>query len=78
MKNNLFFMAQEYKISQTVAAKVAEFFSMRLFDSVMMKAADVNNDGEVNAIDASLVLAYYAHISTGGTLSLKDFISDKV
>ena len=44
----------------------------------MMKAADVNDDGEVNAIDASLVLAYYAHISTGGTLSLKDFISDKV
>ena len=46
--------------------------------SSMMQAADVNDDGEVNAIDASLVLAYYAHISTGGTLSLKDFISDKV
>jgi len=46
--------------------------------SSMMKAADVNDDGEVNAIDASLVLAYYAHISAGGTLSLKDFISDKV
>ena len=46
--------------------------------SSMMKAADVNDDGEVNAIDASLVLAYYAHISIGGTLSLKDFISDKV
>ena len=44
----------------------------------MMKAADVNDDGEVIAIDASLVLAYYAHISTGGTSSLKDFISDKV
>ena len=48
------------------------------FTEEQMKAADVNDDGEVNAIDASLVLAYYAHISTGGTLSLKDFISDKV
>ncbi len=36
MKNNLFFMAQEYKISKSVATKVAEFFSMRLFDSVEM------------------------------------------
>jgi hypothetical protein len=46
--------------------------------SPMMKAADVNDDGEVNAIDASLALAYYAHISTGGTLSLKDFIANKI
>ena len=26
---------------------------------------DVNNDGLINAVDASSVLAYYAHISTG-------------
>lgn len=29
------------------------------------KAGDVNNDGAVNAVDASIVLGYYAAISTG-------------
>ena len=48
------------------------------FTEAQMKAADINGDGEVNAIDASLALAYYAHISTGGTLSLKNFIANKV
>ncbi|MBR6647356.1 MAG: glycoside hydrolase family 3, partial [Clostridia bacterium] len=40
-------------------------------------AADINGDKEINAIDASLVLAYYAHTSTGGTLSIEDFIANK-
>ena len=33
---------------------------------------DVNNDGVVNAIDASMVLSAYASSSTGGTLGLDD------
>ena len=49
-----------------------------IFSEAQMKAADINNDGEVNAIDASLVLAYYAHISIGGSLSIKDFITSKI
>ena len=38
------------------------------------KAADVNSDNRVNASDASLMLAYYAYVSTGGTRTLKDLM----
>ncbi len=47
----------------------------RKFTEEQLKFADVNGDGDVNAIDASWVLGYYAYISTGGTMSLKDYIS---
>ena len=36
MKNNLFFVASEQRVAKDVAAKVAEFFAMRLFDAVEM------------------------------------------
>ena len=36
MKNNLFFVAYEYEMSKNIASEVAEFFSMRLFDSIEM------------------------------------------
>ena len=36
MKKNLFFVAYNYEMSKNVAANVAEFFAMRLFDSIEM------------------------------------------
>ena len=36
--------------------------------------ADVNGDGKADASDASDILRYYAHLSTGGTLSFEEFI----
>ena len=36
MKNNLFFVAYDYNLSKMLATKTAEFFAMRLFDSVEM------------------------------------------
>ena len=36
MKNNLFFVASEQRVAKVIAAKVAEFFAMRLFDSIEM------------------------------------------
>lgn len=52
MKNNLFFVANDYNNAKFVASSVAEFFDMRLFDSVEMfefdhtprKIEDVLND----------------------------------
>jgi hypothetical protein len=41
-----------------------------------MKVADINDDGAVNASDASIVLSYYAYISTGGELSLEEYITN--
>lgn len=34
---------------------------------------DINEDGTVDASDASLILAYYAYVQTGGKDGLKDF-----
>ncbi|MBR0141815.1 MAG: leucine-rich repeat protein [Ruminococcus sp.] len=36
--------------------------------------ADVNGDGKADASDASDILRYYAHLSTGGKLSFEEFI----
>ncbi len=38
-------------------------------------AADINYDDSVDASDASSVLAYYAFTSSGGELSIKDFLN---
>lgn len=34
------------------------------FDDAQKLAADVNNDGKINAVDASCILSYYAYTST--------------
>ena len=36
MKNNIFFVAEDYNISKFAAKQVAQFFSMRIFDSIEM------------------------------------------
>lgn len=41
------------------------------------QSPDVNNDGRIDASDASDILKYYAYISTGGELSFKDFTALK-
>ena len=38
-------------------------------------ADDVNGDGQINSKDASLILAYYTYLSTGGALEIKDFLA---
>lgn len=43
----------------------------------VVKSADVNNDGRIDASDASDILKYYAYISTGGELSFEDFTALK-
>lgn len=43
----------------------------------VVKSADVNNDGKIDASDASDILNYYAYISTGGELSFEDFTALK-
>lgn len=42
-------------------------------------AADVNNDGKINAVDASNILAYYAYLSTTKekTISLAEYINNR-
>ena len=43
----------------------------------IIRSPDVNNDGRIDASDASDILKYYAYISTGGELSFKDFTALK-
>ena len=40
-------------------------------------AADVNKDGKVDSKDASIMLAYYSYLSTGGTDSITAFLDEK-
>lgn len=49
MKNNLFIISQDYEKSRVISKKVAEFFSMRLLDSIEMFEFDNSprNIGEV-------------------------------
>ena len=35
---------------------------------------DINGDGYTNAADASVILGYYSYLSTGGTITLKNYM----
>lgn len=41
---------------------------------VSLNPGDVNNDGLIDAVDASCILAYYSYTSIGGTESLEGFM----
>lgn len=53
-----------------------EMYELLLMD-VSLERGDVNNDGFINAVDASQILAYYAYTSTGGRLDFMDFLEGK-
>ena len=36
---------------------------------------DVDGDGKYDSIDASIILAYYAYTSTGGTGTLEEYLN---
>ncbi|MDE6501637.1 MAG: leucine-rich repeat protein [Ruminococcus sp.] len=42
-----------------------------------LKKGDINGDGMINAVDATWILRYYSHLSTGGTMSLDEFIANE-
>ena len=54
----------EYAATQTGAASTLD-----------KSIADVNNDGFIDAADASCILQYYAYIQTGGKDSFPDFMN---
>lgn len=41
----------------------------------LFTAADVNEDGRVDAKDASDILSYYSYLSTGGDIGFRDFLA---
>ena len=47
------------------------------YDEDQKLAADVNYDGDINAVDASNILAYYAYVATtpeGEAKSLEEYM----
>lgn len=44
------------------------------FTDKQKAAADVDGNGSVNAVDASKIMAYYAYASTGGSMSIEEFL----
>ena len=66
----------------TYVAQLAEYEATidmyeTLLTAVSLERGDVNNDGFINAVDASQILAYYAYTSTGGHLDFMDFLEGK-
>ena len=53
-----------------------EMYEILIMD-ISLERGDVNNDGFINAVDASQILAYYAYTSTGGQLDFMDFLEGK-
>lgn len=49
------------------------------FDEAQKSSADVNHDGQINAVDASCILSYYAYVSTTKEeiLPLESFLKKK-
>lgn len=56
----------EYARSSTAAASG--------FSSAQKTVADVNGDEIIDSSDASSILAYYSYVSTGGKISIEDYL----
>ena len=54
------------------ANEMLEFFLNTIEE---LSAGDINGDGYTDAVDASLILGYYAYISTNGNLALRSYVS---
>ena len=54
------------------ANEMLEFFLNTIEE---LSAGDINGDGYTDAVDASLILGYYAYISTNGNLTLRSYVS---
>ena len=42
-----------------------------------LSSGDINGDGMTDAVDASLILSYYAYVSTNSPVSLRQFVNGK-
>ena len=56
-------------VTAAVSSDALHLFRALTVSGEMTKADDYNNDGKVNASDASTILAYYAYISTSKSIS---------
>lgn len=45
---------------------------------ITIDKGDVNGSGKIDAVDASLILMYYAHLSTGGTQTFDAFLENNI
>ena len=42
-----------------------------------MSTGDINGDGYTDAVDASIILGYYAYISTDGNVTLRSYVNGR-
>lgn len=47
------------------------------YETSYFEKGDVNGDGFIDSLDASLILAYYSYKSTNGTMSFEEFIESQ-
>lgn len=81
MKNNLFFVAIDYELAKNTAIKVAEFFAMRLFDSVEMfefdhtprKINEVLNDFGIDYVKKEMKSVVRMSLDFDEVVSVADF-----
>ena len=83
--DNIVYMGKKYMITgrnfavdaSIILANYAKYSTSSDKPSVSeLSAQDINNDGLINAVDASMVLSYYAYVSVGGNLSFSENLNN--
>lgn len=73
----------DFAINATDATEILKVYTAlatgenMTFSSEQQKAANLNKDEFIDSKDATLVLAYYAYVSTGGKGSLKNMLANE-
>ncbi len=66
--------AENARLQEELEA-ASELLTYFLIELDQISTGDINGDGYTDAVDASLILGYYAYISTNGNLTLRSYVS---
>ena len=68
--------AENARLQEELEA-ASELLTYFLIELDQISTGDINGDGYTDAVDASLILSYYAYVSTNGNQTLRGYLNGR-